>query len=244
MYVTVRSDLYVITHCGVFYVPLPKDNLFFGLSKEMTDEQTKLVDAIIDYHVVFSSSPAGTGKTTMSVASLYYLYQKGIITKVYYIFSPVEEDKMGFRPGDQSEKEMEYLVPLYDALAEIGQQPERALDPKLGWIEARSHTFLRGCNLKNAGVIIDEAQNWTLNQLVKGISRVKDDCHLVIIGHEGQIDLAKTHQSGFADCLNFFQMKEPDRVRVCNLSKNFRGWISLCADQLLQYKKDKDMPKR
>lgn len=217
-------------------MPLPTDNLFYGLAKQMTEEQREFVNSIIDYHVVFSNSIAGSGKTTMAIASLYYLYELGLIQKAYYIFSPVQEKEMGYRPGSQTEKESDYLSALYDALAEIGALPDKALDPKFGWVEAKSHVFLRGINLKNVGVVIDEAQNWTLPQLVKVISRVKDDCHLVVIGHDGQIDLKNRKHSGFLDTLNYFQMKHPDKVRVVNLTKNFRGWISQTADEVLRYK--------
>lgn len=213
-------------------MPLPTENLFFGLTKKMSGEQRDLVDSILDYHVVFSNSPSGSGKTTMSIASLYYLHQKGAIDKVYYIFSPVEEKRMGFRPGSQPEKESEYLTPLFDALGEIGQMPERALDPKSGWIEAQSHIFMRGMNLKKSGVLIDEAQNWTHSQLQKAITRVDDLCHLVVVGHEGQIDLESKRESGFSDFITHFKVNEPDKVKVCNLTRNYRGWISQTADSI------------
>jgi phosphate starvation-inducible PhoH-like protein len=212
-------------------MPLPKDSLFYGLRERMNEEQEYYVNSIIDYHVVFSNSPAGTGKTTLAVAALYYLYQQNQIDKVYYVFSPVEERQMGYRPGSQQEKEYEYTSPLRDALAAIDQMPDKALDPKHGWVEAKSHTFMRGVNLKSVGVLVDEAQNWTVAQLKKLITRVDDRCRLVIIGHEGQIDLSNPQQSGFMMYLRHFETLK-DKVRVCPLTVNYRGWISQWADTL------------
>lgn len=209
---------------------LSKDCLFFGLRKLMTEEQETFVNSILTNNVTFCNAVAGSGKTTMSVAALKYLYDLGKIDKVYYIFSPVMEGVLGHRPGTTEEKEADYVQPLKDALIKIGELPEKAMDPRVGWVEAKSDTFLRGTNMERAGVIIDEAQNWTKAQFKRGLSRIHDNCHVVIIGHDGQIDLPKEELSGFRGAIDHF-LQNPN-VRLCRLTKNFRGWISQLADTL------------
>ncbi|UOE58101.1 PhoH family protein [Cytobacillus oceanisediminis] len=212
-------------------MPLDKHNLFYGLRQNMTDEQEYMANSIIDKHVVFSNSEAGTGKTTIALASLYYLYENKKIDKIYYIFSPVQEDKMGFRPGTQPEKEAEYADPIMGAIRKLKLNPEKAMDEKHGFIEVKSHTFLRGQDHERIGVIIDEAQNYTKEELKKTLTRLHDNCHVVVTGHSGQIDLKKPGTSGFVPYLNHFGKLE-ERVAVCPLTKNFRGWISRHADAI------------
>jgi len=213
-------------------VGIPTDSLFYGLRAKMTEEQEYLVNSIIDKNVVFSNSEAGTGKTTMAFASLYYLYESGLIDKIYYIFSPVQEDKMGFRPGTQEEKEADYAEPIYGAMNKIGLTPEKALNPTHGFVRVMSHTFLRGQDHERVGVILDETQNYTSDELKKTFTRFHDDCHIVAIGHTGQIDLRKPEQSGFVPMMNHFAEREPERSVIAPLTKNFRGWISRVADSL------------
>jgi hypothetical protein len=110
------------------------------------------------------------------------------------------------------------------------------MSDKYGWIVAKSHIFMRGTNMKKVGVIIDEAQNWTIPQLKKTITRIHDDCHVVVIGHTGQIDLRKSSDSGFAKTIEHFSVGLPLEhardVGICELSKNFRGWLSTHADSI------------
>lgn len=212
-------------------MPLDKHNLFYGLRKKMTDEQEYMVNSIIDKHVVFSNSEAGTGKTTMALAALYYLYETGKIDRVYYVFSPTSEGMMGFRPGTQQEKEADYADPILGAVAKLGLMPQKAMDEKHGFLQIKSHTFMRGQDHERIGVIIDEAQNFTKEELRKTLTRFHDNCHICVIGHTGQIDLKKTSQSGFEPYLNHFAPLE-DRVAIAPLTKNFRGWISKHADSL------------
>src|SRR5690606_3234445 len=123
-------------------------------------------------------------------------------------FFPVQEDEMGFRPGNQQTKESIYYGPLVDALKDIHEDPLRAIayndDEDIqwesmagkknanAWVEAKSHIFLRGTNIgkdEDLFVIIDETQNATKSQLKKVLTRLHDRCTVAVIGHTGQIDL-------------------------------------------------------
>jgi len=103
-------------------MPLPKDTMFFGFREKLTPEQRIYVDSIFDNRITFVNAKSGTGKTTLAVAAA-----KLIGKPLVYVFSPVEEGRMGFRPGTQREKEAAYITPLTDALAEIGETPEKAI---------------------------------------------------------------------------------------------------------------------
>jgi predicted ribonuclease YlaK len=91
-----------------------------------------------------------------------------------------------------------------------------------------THTYLRGTNLKNKVVILDESQNYTVAELKKVLTRCHDSCKVIVIGHTGQIDISGG--SGFARYLMHFENE--DRAAVCKLSTNHRGWLSTFADQL------------
>lgn len=218
----------------------PIDRPFFEFN--LTDEQKAYVDAMYsdEIDVVFCDAAAGTGKTTLAVAAAKILYGDGRYKGgLLYTFSPVEEGKMGFRPGTQHDKENDYTTPLRDALLEVNENPFQAIfDPDTedkkrnanAWVEAMTHIFARGSNKKNKIVIIDEAQNWTVSDLKKMLTRCHDNCKVIVIGHRGQCDLKNPEQSGFVKYLEHY--RNQPRAAVCELTINFRGWIAKHADAL------------
>ena len=225
-------------------MPLPKNNLLFGFAPKLTEEQREYVDSIFDNQLTIVNAKAGTGKTLLAVAC-----SKVLNKELIYIFSPVEEKRMGFRPGSQEEKERAYISPLIDALLEINENPsqvmysEETLDNpgrakqmmdsiKNGtvWVYPKSHIFARGTNIKNKIVIIDESQNFTTSELKKVLTRIHDDCTVIMIGHTGQIDLDNKEQSGFQNYINHFQNKE--YAKLIELNKNFRGRLARDADEI------------
>lgn len=215
-------------------MPLPKDSLLFGFAPKLTDEQKEYVDSIFDNQVTIVNACAGSGKTTLAVACA-----KVLGRELLYIFSPVEESVLGFTPGDVFDKESKYTTPLKDALFEIEEDPERAIKSKdniqnikngTAWVTPLSHVFARGTNIKNKFVIIDEAANFTRSELKKILTRIHDDCKVVIIGHDKQCDLKNPAKSGFVPYIE--HLKDEDYVKVCNLTHNFRGRLATKADQL------------
>lgn len=213
-------------------MPLPNSaELFFGL--DLTEEQRVYADSIYDNQLTIVNAKSGTGKTTIAVGVAYILEMPLI-----YTFSPVEEGSIGHTPGTVEEKERKYILPLLDALTEIGVDPRFAIksenNPDIinekAWIEAKSHTFMRGSNIKDSVVIIDEAQNLTRGELKKILTRVHDSSKVVMIGHTKQIDLRNPAKSGFEPYLEHFR-NEP-YAKVCELTKNFRGRLAQHADEL------------
>jgi len=212
---------------------LPKDSLFFGFADKLTDEQREYVDSIFDNKLTIVNAKAGTGKTTLAVAAA-----KLLDKPLYYTFAPVEEDALGYTPGDTEEKESKYIVPLLDALNEIREDPRLALHREsnpdfmnaAAWVTAKSHVFMRGINLKNCTLIVDESQNLTRGQLKKVLTRCHSDVTVVMIGHDGQNDLPDESKSGFVPYLEHF--RDQPYAKVCELTTNFRGVISQHADKL------------
>ena len=232
-------------------MPMPRDNMYFGLRETMTREQMEYVNSIFDNRLTIVNAKAGTGKTTLAVGAA-----KILGMKLVYVFAPVQEDMMGFRPGSQMEKEREYTAPLVGALIDIHENPNQVIfnedlakDPKAGkqmmewektgkcWCYPRSHTFARGINIENRFVVIDEAQNFTHNELRKVLTRIHDDCKVIMIGHSGQCDLANPADSGFEDYIELFRNKP--YAKVCTLTKNFRGELAQDADTIHTYLKEK-----
>jgi phosphate starvation-inducible PhoH-like protein len=216
-------------------MPLHGNNLFFGLAPTMTQEQRVYVDSILDRQLTIVNAKSGTGKTTLAVGAA-----KLIGKPLVYVFSPVEEGRMGFRPGTQKDKESAYITPLTDALYEINEDPAKCIfDPEnaeaqkrgTAWVYPMSHIFARGVNMKDKTVIIDEAQNFTRGELKKILTRIHDTCKVVIIGHEAQCDLKQPEKSGFADYIEHFR-NEP-YVNICELTVNFRGKLAQKADALI-----------
>ena len=205
--------------------------LFYGF--QLTLEQRHYVDSIFDNQITFVNAKAGTGKTTLAVGVARIL-DKPLV----YTFSPIEEGSMGFTPGTVEEKESKYIQPLVDALIEIREDPRFAIksekNPDMinenAWVEAKSHTFLRGSNIKDSTVIIDEAQNLTRGELKKVLTRVHSTTKVIVIGHDKQNDLKNPAKSGFVPYLNHFR-NEP-YAGVCELTLNFRGRLASKADDL------------
>lgn len=217
-----------------------KDCPFYGL--ELDEEQTQFRDAIWskDKIIVFCNARAGTGKTTIATATADLLCKYGRYEGIVYISSPTQEQKQGYLAGSIEEKSEPYFEPFYQALDRIGVNINTAsysdiMNQKNGtaYIQCLTHTFLRGCNFSKRVIIIDECQNFYLDELKKVLTRLHDDCKIICIGHSGQIDLySHAENSGFVRYMEHFKAANDDRVAICNLTKNYRGWISSYADDL------------
>lgn len=188
--------------------------------------------------VVFCNAKAGTGKTTiaMGVANLIVQDKRNDIDGIVYIVSPYGEQKQGYLPGSVTEKSEVYFEPAYQAIIECNLNPnvvvcnESMTSKKRGdaYIKMMTHTFLRGSNLSKKVIIIDEAQNFTVAELKKVLTRIHDDSKVIVIGHTGQIDIEA--KSGFAKYIEHFRNYEDGEI--CELTVNHRGKLSSFADSL------------
>lgn len=212
---------------------------FYGL--ELNDEQKTFAESIWnpDNLIVFCNSKAGTGKTTVAVGVANMLVQYGLYDGIVYIAAPVQEEKLGYMPGDLQDKISFYFDPLYQALLKLNINPNTAINQMnienqkngTGYIDAITHVFLRGQNFENKVVICEESQNLYCDELKKVLTRIHDNCKTIVIGHSGQCDLYHyPERSGFAPYIEHFA-NEP-YAKVCELTKNYRGKVSTHADEL------------
>ncbi len=217
---------------------------FFGL--KLDEEQRAFRDAIWsdDYDAVFSNSKAGTGKTTIAIATAMLLVEYGKYSGIYYMTQAgVHESKQGLLPGSLEEKSAPLFAPLYQAVTRLGYDPQRIIVNDFNMaaqksgaaiINALTDSYIRGISIGEADapvvLVCDESQNLTLPAIRTVLSRVNDGSKIVVIGHTGQVDLKYPQDSGFARALERY--RQESWCKVCNLTKNYRGKISSVADEL------------
>jgi phosphate starvation-inducible PhoH-like protein len=165
--------------------------------------QRRYVEAIEQNDMVFSVGPAGTGKTYLAVAMAVAAFNAKRIGRIVLVRPAVEAgERLGFLPGTLQEKVDPYLRPLYDALYDL-LDPER-VDKMLekNIIEVAPLAFMRGRTLSDAFIIMDEAQNTTIEQMKMFLTRMGNNSKAVITGDITQIDLPNPRKSGLLDAIN------------------------------------------
>lgn len=179
--------------------------------------QKKYVDAIKKNSIVFGVGPAGTGKTYLAVALAVYALKNHEIDKIILTRPAVEAgEKLGFLPGDLSEKVDPYLRPLFDALQEMMGQDAYAKHIERGSIEIAPLAYMRGRTLSNSFIILDEAQNTTREQMKMFLTRMGENSRIVVTGDVTQIDLPKNVKSGLIDALDV--LKDVEGIEIVRLS--------------------------
>lgn len=225
-----------------FYGEAPetlKDHPFYGMT--LNEEQKEFAEAIWNPEnlIVFCDSRAGTGKTTIAVGVANMLVQYGLYDGIVYIAAPVQEEKLGYMPGDLNEKVSLYFDPLYQALIKLDINPANVINQLnisnqkngTGYIDTITHVFLRGQNFENKVVICEESQNLYCDELKKVLTRIHDNCKTIVIGHTGQCDLYHNpERSGFEPYIKHF--KDEPYAKTCTLTQNYRGKVSTHADEL------------
>jgi phosphate starvation-inducible protein PhoH and related proteins len=162
--------------------------------------QKKYVDAIRTHDVTFGIGPAGTGKTYLAVAMALSALREGKVSRIILTRPAVEAgEALGFLPGDLYEKIMPYLRPLHDALHDMlpAEEVQKAMERAV--IEIAPLAYMRGRTLNNAFIILDEAQNSTMEQMFMFLTRLGANSKAVITGDETQIDLPAHKQSGLLE---------------------------------------------
>lgn len=168
--------------------------------------QVKYIEAIRAHDMVFGVGPAGTGKTFMAVAAAVQMFQEGEIERMVFCRPAVEAgENLGFLPGDMLEKIDPYLRPIYDALNEMMPAEEVTKKIESGQIEIAPLAFMRGRTLKNAFVVLDEAQNTTAMQMKMFLTRMGEGTRMVITGDPSQIDLPSGAQSGLKEAMSILR---------------------------------------
>ena len=168
--------------------------------------QATYIEAIRHNDMVFGIGPAGTGKTFLAVAAAVHMYQEGLIERMVFCRPAVEAgENLGFLPGDMLEKIDPYLRPIFDALNEMMPAEEVTKKIESGEIEIAPLAFMRGRTLKNAFVVLDEAQNTTSMQMKMFLTRMGQGTRMVITGDPSQIDLPPGTQSGLKEAMSILR---------------------------------------
>ena len=165
--------------------------------------QAKYLHAIATHDINFGVGPAGTGKTFLAVAMAVEALNEARVQRLVLVRPAVEAgEKLGFLPGDLSQKVDPYLRPLYDALYEmLGVEKVLKLLEK-NVIEIAPLAYMRGRTLNDAFVILDEAQNTTIEQMKMFLTRLGFGSTAVVTGDLTQIDLPKHMKSGLRDAID------------------------------------------
>jgi len=171
-----------------------------------TPAQDAYVRALKRHALVFSTGPAGTGKTWLAVAHAVQLFERKEVDRIVLSRPAVEAgERLGFLPGDMREKVDPYLRPIYDALYDLmdARIVERALQTTE--IEIAPLAFMRGRTLSNAAIILDEAQNTTTMQMKMLLTRLGENSRMVVTGDPSQVDLPPGQTSGLAEAVRLLE---------------------------------------
>ncbi len=165
-----------------------------------TPMQRNYIRSILGHDISFGVGPAGTGKTYLAVAAAVDALERGAVDRIVLTRPAVEAgEKLGFLPGDLSQKVDPYLRPLYDALFDLlgTDRTHRLLERQD--IEIAPLAYMRGRTLNSSFVILDEAQNTTPEQMKMFLTRIGFGSKAVVTGDATQIDLPKGQKSGLIE---------------------------------------------
>ena len=188
-----------------------------------TPRQNNYLQAIQEHDITFGIGPAGTGKTYLAVACAVDALQREAVRRLVLVRPAVEAgEKLGFLPGDLTQKVDPYLRPLYDALYDLMGADKVNRSFERGVIEIAPLAYMRGRTLNHSFIILDEAQNTTPEQMKMFLTRIGFGSKAVITGDITQIDLARGQKSGLVEVrdvlkdvrgINFSEFLAEDVVR-------------------------------
>ena len=183
-----------------------------------TLKQNEYLQSLARYDLIFSIGSAGTGKTYLAVCYAVSELKKGNIEKIILTRPAVEAgESLGFLPGDLKEKVDPYLRPLYDALYDMLGVEQTTLLIEKNVIEIAPLAYMRGRTLEKAFIILDEAQNATIDQIKMFLTRLGFNSKMIVTGDISQIDLPSTKKSGLKIAANL--LKELEEVAVIVFEK-------------------------
>ena len=168
-----------------------------------TPHQIQYLRAILEHDIAFGVGPAGTGKTYLAVACAVDALERDAVKRIILTRPAVEAgERLGFLPGDLAQKVDPYLRPLYDALYDLlgFDRTQKMFEKQV--IEIAPLAYMRGRTLNHAFVILDEAQNTTVEQMKMFLTRIGFGSKAVVTGDVTQVDLHKTQRSGLIDAVH------------------------------------------
>lgn len=190
-----------------------------GLIRVRGPHQNNYVEAIRTHSLTFGIGPAGTGKTYLAVACAVEALERDYVKRLVLVRPAVEAgERLGFLPGDLSQKVDPYLRPMYDALFEMlgFEKVEKLIEKNV--IEVAPLAYMRGRTLNDAFIIMDEAQNTTTEQMKMFLTRIGFGSTAVVTGDITQIDLARHVRSGLRHVMDILDSVEGVRMIRFNSS--------------------------
>jgi phosphate starvation-inducible PhoH-like protein len=170
-----------------------------GAVAAKTAAQAHYLEALADHDLVFGLGPAGTGKTFLAVAHGAGLLRSGAVERLVVTRPAVEAgERLGFLPGDLTEKVDPYMAPVWEALTTILGADALRRRRERGEIEVAPIAFMRGRTLSHAFIIVDEAQNTSRLQMKMVLTRIGEGSRMVVTGDPSQVDLVNAADSGLA----------------------------------------------
>lgn len=189
------------------------DIILFGnnglVVKAKTENQRRMLSAIVKNDMIFAVGPAGTGKTYTAVALAVKALKNKEVKRIILTRPAVEAgENLGFLPGDLQEKLDPYMQPLYDALNDMipGDKLNQYIENRI--IQIAPLAFMRGRTLDNAFVILDEAQNTTESQMKMFLTRMGSNAKFIVTGDVTQIDLPSKQPSGLVQAIRYLKKVE------------------------------------
>jgi phosphate starvation-inducible PhoH-like protein len=177
-----------------------------GVIAPKTAAQGRYLEMLADHDLTFGIGPAGTGKTFLAVAYGASLLLRGEVDRLVVTRPAVEAgERLGFLPGDLTEKVDPYLAPIWEALSDLmgGEALRRRRDR--GEIEVAPIAFMRGRTLAHAFVIVDEAQNASRLQMKMVLTRLGEGARMAVTGDPSQVDLPNRHDSGLSHAVSILE---------------------------------------
>ncbi|ANZ50282.1 putative PhoH family protein [Erwinia phage vB_EamM_Phobos] len=200
------------------------------------ENQQQYMNALETKQLIFATGEAGCGKTFLCAA---YAAER-LLAKDFdriIVTRPVlsADEDLGFLPGDVSEKFAPYFRPVYDVLSKRlgGQFLRYCLKPGIDKVEIAPFAYMRGRSFENAVILLDEAQNTTAQQMKLFLTRIGENCLVIVNGDITQCDLPKGVRSGLADALTRFDTD--DLVSVIHFVKDDCVRSELCQRALYAY---------
>lgn len=219
-----------------------------GAIKSCSSNQALYLKNILSHDINFGLGPAGTGKTYLAVACAVSALEKEKISRIILVRPAVEAgEKLGFLPGDFSQKLDPYFRPLYDALNEMlgFEQVLQYVEQHI--IEVVALAYMRGRTLNDAFIILDEAQNTTREQMKMFLTRIGFNSKVVVNGDITQTDLPRNIESGLSHALailqgikgiSFTEFDSPDIVRHSLVQKILHAYAQNQTQNQIQKKSD------
>ena len=171
-----------------------------------TPAQARYLDSLAKCELTFGVGPAGTGKTFLAAAYGASLLRKGQVDRLVITRPAVEAgERLGFLPGDLTEKVDPYLAPIWQALDEILGADELRRRRDKGEIEVAPLAFMRGRTLNHAFVIVDEAQNTSRLQMKMVLTRLGEGARMAVTGDPSQVDLVNPRDSGLSHAVRLLK---------------------------------------